>query len=555
MSDDLRRAYLIETPTPEELLPSLTNGSKHCNRKDKNAHDDEVQYGVAYALARSLTSNLVLRHDQGDGDTSFLVPVGHERASRISGLCTALERVLHCYDKILVAHLDDLIGLGLLTSLVRIVEVFLPYDNSCVARDVALSKTSRILFLVSKNAVDFPREIVSVLRSLMCADISSDARIDAACAVASLMAHPRSSGVPHLKKELIKAAPFVISTLSTASDSPPAEQLPDVSRALLQIARSSRTCLLRISSRRDTVVNMVQLMQIRATQSDVLRLTALLLNCDATAKNLWSSSPSTGLLVLQALAKLARTDHVQDPNKDLAISILMSVLNSDGLTFHHKHIVNHALIGVAHAEPNAQLRTEVASGICRYLLKKKDKVDEESKILYPTILDFLQFPINSVRMEALFTLDACTSSKEAAAVLMAEYGFVDSIAAFIHDSNVKRDHEEMALSILRNCSKDEECAKTICLNTALLTAIVQHTIDQTFTTKSSFEFKSLEIIFNIMKSPSNRVNFKEFTELLPWLATAAAVTESDGMKKKLVETILQLSQVYLQGEISNRFLV
>ncbi len=536
-----------------ELLRSLTNASKQFNHSDRHAHDDEVQDGVANALVRTLTSNLFLCHDQGN--TSFLVTLGHERALRISILCTALERVLQCSHKVLVTHLQDLIGLHLLTSLVRIVEIFLPYHKSSVVRDVALSKTSRILYLVSKNAIDFPKEIASVLRRLMRADVSSDARIDAACAVASLMVHPRISDVPHLMKELIKSAPFVISTLSTASESAPDEQLPDVSRALLQIARSSRTSLLRISSRRDTVVNVVQLMQRSATQSDALRLTALLLNCDATAKNLWSSSPSTGLLVLQGLTKVARTDHVMDPNKDIAIAILMSVLDSDSFTFHHKHVVNHALIGVAYAEPNTQLRAEVAFGICRQLLKKEGKVDEESRVLYPTIIDFLQFPIDSVRMEALFTLDVCTWSTDAAAVLISEYAFVDSITAIIDNSHVNRANQEMALSILDNCSKDEACAKIICLNTALLTAIVQHTIDQTFSAKSTFEFRSLEIIFNIMKSRSNRVHFKEFTELLPWLASAANVTESDDMKKKLVQTIIQLSQVYLQGGIPNRFLV
>ncbi|KAI2510684.1 hypothetical protein MHU86_3795 [Fragilaria crotonensis] len=438
---------LADADTPVELLRSLTNASKQFNHSDKHVHDHEVQDGVAYALVRTLTSNLVLWHDQGD--TSFLSALGYERALRISILCTALERVLQCSHKVLVAHLEGLIGLDLLPSLVRIVEIFLPYHNACIVRDVALSKTSRILYLVSKHAIDFPKEIVSVLRRLMRADVTSDARIDAACAVASLMAHPRVSEFPHLMKELINSAPFVISTLSTASESAPEEQLPDVSRALLQTARSSRTCLLRISSRRDTVVNIVQLMQLKATQSDALRLTALLLNCDATAKNLWRSNPSSGLIVLRGLTMVARTDHaVLDSNKDLAIAILMSALDSDSLTFHHKHVINHALIGVAYGDPNEQLRTEVAFGICRQLLKNEDKVDEESKVLYPTIIDFLQFPIDSVRMEALFTLDVCTWSKEAAAVLMEEYAFVDSITAIIHDSNIKRDQQEMALSIL-----------------------------------------------------------------------------------------------------------
>ena len=541
---------LADADTPVELLRSLTAASKQFNHSDKSVHDLEMQDGVAHALVRTLTSNLVLRCEHGD--KSFLVTLSYERALRISILCSALERVFQCSNKVLVAHLEDLISEDLLPSLVRIVELFLPHNTSFVVRDVALSKTSRMLYLVAKNALEFPNEIVPVLGSLMRADASSNARIDAACAVAALMAHPRVAEFPHLKKDLITAGPFVISTLSTASESAPEEQLPGVSRALLQIARNTRTCLLRICSRRDTVVNIVQLMQIRATQSDALRLTALLLSCDATANNLWNSNPSTGLLVLQGLTKVARADHTQDRNKDLAIAILMSVLDSDGVSFHHKHVVNHALIGVAYAEPNAQLRSEVAFGICRQLLKKEDKVDEEAKILYPTIIDFLQFPIDAVRMEALFTLDVCTLSTEAAAVLMSEYAFVDSITEIIGSD--KASDQDMALSILYNCSNDETCAEIICLNTNLLTAVVDHTIHQTVTEKP-IEIRSLEIIFNVMKTRSNRVHFREFTELLPWLETVAAVTESKDLKKKLIDTIIQLSQVYLQTGIPNRFLV
>jgi hypothetical protein len=46
--------------------------------------------------------------------------------------------------------------------------------------------------------------------------------------------------------------------------------------------------------------------------------------------------------------------------------------------------------------------------------EKNDKIDEEAKRLYPTVIDFLIFPINSVRLEALFTLDVCTWKKEVA---------------------------------------------------------------------------------------------------------------------------------------------
>lgn len=513
-----------------------------------------MQDGVARALVKTLNKSLQEQRgtnhlqEQRAGQKTFLVTLSPERALRISILCTALEMVLQCSAGVLVAYIEDLISQELLPSLVQVVTIFLPLDST--VRDVALSKAARILYLVSKHAVEFPMTIIPAVRMLLSAHVSPDARIDAACSVASLLAHSQMKTYPKLFKELIATSPAVISTLTTASKSAPDEQLSEISKALLQIARSSRTLLMKISSRRDTVVNIAQLLQHNSTRSDALKVAALLLSCDATAKNLQSSNPSTGILILRGLAKVAQTDHTQD--QDLAAAILISVLDSDDWKIHQKHIAIDALTSVAYSESNTLLRTEVAFGVCRQLLRRKDKVDEEAKRMYPTVIDFLQFAIDSVRLEALFTLEICTWQNEAATALMAEYAFVDNMAAII--SSDRKNEQNAALAILFNCSKDDACAEKICSNSILLTTVVGHATNQDVTSSSSW-LKSLEVILHIMKAPVNHVHFKEFTELLPWLATAVSVTESDDLKKKMIKAIIQLSQIYLEGGIPNRFLV
>lgn len=532
------------------MLRLLTTASKQLSHSDQQSHDLEVEDGVARALVRTLRSSLVLQHQQGD--KFFLSTLGHERALRISILCTALDMVLQCSDKVLILYIEDLIEEELVPSLVRIVEIFLPHDKSFTVRDIALSKASRILYLISLHAREFPKEIIPTVGRLLNAEVPSDARIDAACAVASLLAHTQAKTDPKLSKDLITITASVISTLSTACGSAPTEQLSEISKALFQIARSSRTCLLRISSRRDTVVHIVRFMYNSVTQTDALRVSALLLTCEATTKNLQITNPSSGILILRGLSKIAQANIPKGTNQDLAVAILMSVLDSDDWKLHHKRIVIDALTIVAYSTSSTLLRTEVAFGVCRHLLKKHNKIDEEAKGLYPTVIDFLLFPIDSVRLEALFTLDVCTWKKEVAVCLMAEYSFVDNITVIIASN--QRSEQNTALSILYNCSKYDACTELICLNSNLLNAIVDHAIKQDTRSGASW-FRSLEIILNVMRMRKNRIHFKEYTELLPWLATAAGATVSDDLKEKLVRTIMQLSQVFLESGIPNRFLV
>lgn len=542
---------LADAETPEELLKSLTKASKQFNHHNSKGHDIEVTDGVAHALVKTLKASLTVRRQFGEKPAA--VQLSSEKALRISILCTTLEMVLQCSKEVLVAYIEDFISQDLLTSLSEVVNIFVSHCASSTVRDVALSKVSRILYLVSKHALEFHKEIVQSIQSLLRSDISSDARIDAACAIAALLAHHEVKKHPTVSKELIKMAPIIVSTLSTAAECAPDEQLPEIARALVQIARSSKTSLVKISKRRDTIVNISRLIERESTQSDALKIAALLLNYKASASNLQSSNPSSGIVILRALAKVAQTTD-REPIQELAVAILMSFVDEpdDAWKIHQKRIAMDALTSVAYSESDTLMRTNVSFGLCRQLLKRNGKVDEEAQRLYPTIIDFLRFPIESVRLEALFTLDLSTRNEEAAVALMNEYAFIDNMTAVV-SSDQPAEHDT-ALSILFNCSRNKACAEKICLNCNLLKAVIENSTQQDTTSQSPW-LKSLELILNIMKDSNNHLHLKEYTELLPWLATAASTIEGEALKKKLVKAIIQLSQLYLDNGITNRFLV
>jgi hypothetical protein len=510
-----------------------------------------VQDGVAHALVKTLKASLTSRHQFGD--RSFAVPFSQEKALRISILCTALEVVLQCSKAVLVAYIEDFISQDLMASLAQVVTIFLPHEQTSTVRDVALSKVSRILYLVSRHALEFPKVIVKPIRLLLSSDVSSDARIDAACGISALLAHHQVKKYPTILKELATKSPIVVSTLSTAAESSPGEQLPEISKALVQLGRSSKVSLVNMSKRRDTIINVARLIERENTRSDALKVAALLLNCKASAKNLRCSNPSSGLVILKAVANVALTA-TRGPSQELAVAILMSVVDEsdNDWKLHQKHIAMDSLTAVAYSEANTLMRTNVSFGLCRQLLKRNGKADEEARRLYPTIIDFLNFPIESVRLEALFTLEVVTRSEHAAIALLNEYAFVDTMTAII--CSVRLAEHETALSILFNCSRIKVCAERVCLSSNLLEAVIKNSTQQNMKNRSTW-LKSLELILNIMKDPNNHVYLKEYTELLPWLATAASALEGEALKKKLVNAIIQLSQLYLDSGITNRFLV
>jgi hypothetical protein len=144
----------------------------------------------------------------------------------------------------------------LLPSLVRIVEeIFLAHDKSFTVRDVALSKASRILrILFPYTLSSFPKEIVSTVRRLFSnAEVPSDARIDCS----ARRRKPVGASTGQDGPEIIEGPDYNNGVRDLDLDPLVGVHLLNssrkISKALFQMARNSRTCLLRISSRRDTI--------------------------------------------------------------------------------------------------------------------------------------------------------------------------------------------------------------------------------------------------------------------------------------------------------------
>jgi hypothetical protein len=520
----------------------------------------EVEEGAACRLTKMLYSELCMSkiHDTDSHESKL-----QEEAIRLSMTCTVLEKILNS-DIDLSVSLVDLIKAGIVPMLRRFVDIFLSMTlQSETIRDVALSKAAKIFHLISKHMNDFQHDIISPVQKLILHTVlPSDVRIDAACTVAILLAHHHyhhQNQLQEVSRDLqlleTKLAPIALTILSTAAGSASFEELSDISRAMLHLARNSQICLERISTRRDTLLNIIRLLDTIPTQLDALKLCALLFNCEITLSNLMDRDPSTALLLIRGLSKIAQVTINQDPNKDLSVAILMSLYDSENCNPYFKRVVHNVVLGVAYSTSSTpQLRADIAFGVCRQLLKKGNMIDQEAKELYPTVIDFLQFPLHSIRMEALFTLEVCTWNVEAAEILTSEYAFVDGVTVILRSKNNDMEND-LALCIIFNCSKYDVCKNMICADANIISALVEQTISIKLTTISPISLPSLEIIFNLMKKKQHRICFKEFHDLIPWLATAVEITKSDDLKKKIVRTISQLSLMYLETGVPNRFMI
>jgi hypothetical protein len=295
-------------------------------------------------------------------------------------------------------------------------------------------------------------------------------------------------------------------------------------------------------------------MKTDSTRMDSLKLSALLLSCTDAISNLRESHPLTGFIILRGVAGVAKeVADLCEPHHELAVAILISVLDSEGWEVRHVHVALDALNTVAFSAINPFLCAEAATALCRVLAKRENKVDQESRRLYSTIIDFLQFPDDSIREEALLTLELCTRNGDAAAILLSEYAFTDNITTILATKQLPKEHDG-ALRILFNCSRNNNNSEKICLCSKLLEGVIE-TVTNEHLNDNPSRYKSLEIVLNIMKSTSNHVYLREHTELLPWLATAASTIEGESMKRKLVQAIIDLSKVYLESGITNRFLI
>ena len=478
--------------------------------------------------------------------------LGEERALQLSTLCSALAKMLMRQEEVLDLHIDTLCTNGLVSALVQIVEAFLPWNGHITIRSVALSKAARIMHIVCLHNVHIQTEFADSLSTLLIADVSSDIKIEAACAAAIIASHPQIREHKHISATTKSLTTPMISTLTTAIACASKSQKVETICALLNVARSGPTARVKMSKRRDTICRFIECFREPSVALNVLKIAAMLLSCQESAKQLRSSNASTGSVLLRGLAAIANEETVSEPCRELTVAVLISVAEDDQWKSRQIDIVIDSLIEVTYSELCEEIRTEVAFALCRLATAFKTPAGI-SRRLYPTLINYTRFPVAYIRIVALHAVEMCTGKPNEACFFMEERSFAEDIASILTDGPNKE--QSVAISILCNCSQDPQCAEQICQIKPLLHAIVDNLVNGPEMNKQT-ELNQLDIVLNIMTSKSNMKYLTEHTQILPWMATFTASRELEEFRRQqAVQAVVQLSHYFLLSGVPNRILV
>ena len=191
-----------------------------------------------------------------------------------------------------------------LPTLVILVEIFSDEKQSII-RDVVLQKVARILNRLCTYGI--PIRIVVIEALFVLLKGPNDAKIDAACALASLAAKRGDRLHRSIIERVEHASLSLISTLSTAASSLPEDQIEDVLSALLNLASSSDNISFRIAQRFGTLRVLSQTMkaEIPEIRRDSYMIASSLLKSNLAFTELLVGQPFNGKILVQGLAKAA----------------------------------------------------------------------------------------------------------------------------------------------------------------------------------------------------------------------------------------------------------
>lgn len=528
--------------TPENLLRSLSLASVPSGYNDESISELEAHTNVGFSVLRLLKENVVQQQRKQRGSSS-------QRNLRLSVLCIALEKAItNAKNETKMALLNHK---DLALTLSHLVEIFLDWQGNTNVRDVVLSKSVRIMCDVCNHSAAFPNLLLGPLSSILTRNMPSDIRIDTSRAISSLAIHQDIKKYPKVLPEIANLLSTLISTLTTAAGSTTTGQLDEVLDSLWDLCCTSKLARGKMAKRRDTVSTVVDLLENPQSQLAALKISSRLIRCKESFFHLRSSTMSTGVILLQGLAKASRRPSEPQQSQELALAILIAALALEGWRRHEVEIILDALVFVANADSSVPLRTKAAVAFCRYLRHVNvDHAEDLIKDFISNVMTYANANASSVREEALETVYFLVDKAQMASEFIAEDTFFLTLAELLHEGS--KDEREATIAILFECAKDPTHCRCICCCPALLAAIVDTATSGKLTSKGMY-LKYVELLLLIMADPQNHFFIKEHTELLPWLATFAnAMTSEDTLKKNVVRAIIQLSSCFIENGMHNR---
>jgi hypothetical protein len=537
---------LAEAESPEELLITLTTASTTLNHFDTEMHDLELQTGVAHALIRMLERTLIFQHK--NGQKYYRNCLGQARALRLAVLCSALEMVFRCSSETLKEHLNQgglktLVDGSLLGSFSKIIEIFLSWEGQSTVRNIALSKSTRVIHLIASHSALFPDKIVASLFAMLNASVTSDIRVDVSCAIAVLSVHSKNKFGVQFLKPFARVSSNLISTLTTASACLLDHPSRDVINAMFNLASGSSELRAKMSKRRDTIQVIVALMARSQTRCTAMRIALLLLSCEESLVQLQNTHSVNGTYLLDGLARMAGVGS-DEKNERLAVLILASIMVDHRWNDGQLVRVVHALNQVVHSSKIMDLQIKAGSALCKKL-SVSGRTSKLSGIIAEKVTCLITFPNEAIQVEAL-----SASSKRMATghdvelLLLENETFQLSISEVIRHG--ARSTQRIVFSLLEKCTRNVGNRELICRCPILLEAIVDYVVDSKISKRTTY-VKAVGVILALMVDEVNIKHFQQFQELLPWLSSLANATgDNIALKTNLIGAIIRLSTCHLQ---------
>jgi len=310
-----RPTVLADAETEEELLIALTVATNRFNHNDKKAHDLEVQDGVAHALIQTLTRSLQSVDTTSSEQTWF----GQPRALQLSILCNALEMVLRCSSSTLKDYMDGLSG-TLFPALGTLTKLFLSFDTTTPIPAVALSSIAKMLKRLANHVSGSVEKLASAAIVLLNQKLPfADIRVDAACAIATLVSRPSKNDQDPLQLKLLTSYSTTITTLTTAIRAEDDVCANEVGEALYGATSKSMVFRCQVAKRTDTVRALLKAMAQEGTRMIALKTISALLCCQKCLHHFHTLYATSGKLLLCGISRIGCTDQNKDWIQQLTV--------------------------------------------------------------------------------------------------------------------------------------------------------------------------------------------------------------------------------------------
>jgi hypothetical protein len=526
----------IAKTEPHDHLGSLTLLLNQLDHDEEATHDEEVEQGMATSLVMMLHKTMLQ-----PGDQQYRGHIGRSRALRVSIICSALEIVFRCSATTMKAYIDTKPA-EMLPTLLTVIELFMSRCGSNTVREVVLHKTTRILNRLCVHGLSIEKDLVKALMVLLKADLSTDTRIDASCALASLAA---TSNVKHSTLEKIEhASRSLVSTLTTAASSVPHYQAEEIFDALVNLASSMDIVLVHIARRGCTLRVLCQGMKsvIPELRHNSYMIAKNLLRCNASFVELLSTKPANGRIILQGLTTAVLNEDVSEMQHYATCTLTETLVNMNS-SLDHIEIITDSLIVVAAAAMQDRTANEAGIALCN----KAPALEEPSGYrasVFIAVASLAQSSSGLVRAEALRALAKLCTRESTRRFLAEQKSFQQAILW-----NITKGNDEAvsaAIAILGQLACEPDPRDTI-RRTTLLEALVSMLTKRNITNGAAY-VSSVELLLTLMSDDSSIKCFLPFVgELLPWLAALAnSTTSSNQFKKDLVNAIIRLTSTILE---------